>query len=474
MAFESPMKRKKRRKRILGGLGGLAIGFVIFVGPWPLDQSPDDGPEKMAIEMVAKRGGELRANHEATSPQALSAGWAMEAFAFPEGIPLAGYGARLGAASTGVMKGETLAARTVYMRSGNGEESGHSIAILCADLLMVNSAISEAVTAELKAKLGSLTPKLIFTATHTHSGPGAWGDSVVEEIIAGHYDPVVEKEIVRAMSTSVIAAVEAASPASYAWIKTQAPQYLRNRTVSGADVDGTLEALVLKRKSESGAEEIAMLALFGAHATCLPDKNLKLSPDYPGRLVRTLEASTEINFAAFSAGNVGSHSPVAKGDHEVRVANLGDGLAKLLLAQLEKTEYRDSVQISTLRFELPTPKLQVRFGKSFRASTLVTGLLHEPNARLSALRLDDHLWVGVPIELSGMLSKPLRSYAKESGLSGLTISNFQGDYIGYIVPNSVYTEGSSYESEMSFLGPTGGSYFDHLLRELITTQKVVR
>lgn len=460
------------RRRILGGgLGVLAVS-ILTVGPWPLDRSPDGSHEALAIATITREGQDLQTRHAASPALPLQAGWAVEPFDLPDGIPLAGYGSRLNASSTGTMPNETLAARSIVLRSGGDPKSGQShppVAIVCTDILLVNAVVADAVRNQVQAQLGPRTPMLLFTATHTHSGPGAWGEMVFEELIAGRHDPDVVEELVRALSQSVLAAVAALEPASYAWISTQAPRYLRNRSVPGAEVDSTLEALVLK-KTHASTAKTAVLALFGAHATCLPDENLKLSADYPGHLVRSLEASEPVDFAAFAAGNMGSHSPVAKGNGDIRAANIGQGLAKLLLAQLEVATFHPSARLSACEPEVATPPLQLRIGPSLRFSSLVTNWTHPPRARLFALRLDDHLWLGVPMEVSGLLSKPLRNFAVDSGLSGLTMSNFQGDYLGYVIPDALYADGSVYESQMGFLGPSGGSYFDHLIRALLATQ----
>ena len=116
----------------------------------------------------------------------------------------------------------------------------------------------------------------------------------------------------------------------------------------------------------------------------------------------------------------------------------------------------------------------MRIGKSWRLSPVATGLIHEPRAQISTFRLDDHLWVGVPFEVSGMLSKPLREQAWATGFSGLTISSFQGDYLGYLIPDSIYAEGDKYEAQMNFLGPSGGSYFEGVIEALIDVQKATQ
>lgn len=115
----------------------------------------------------------------------------------------------------------------------------------------------------------------------------------------------------------------------------------------------------------------------------------------------------------------------------------------------------------------------MRIGKSWRISPVATGLIQEPRAGFSALRLDDRLWVGVPFEVSELLSRPLRENARAHGFEGLTISSFQGDYLGYLIPDSIYAEGEEYEAQMSFLGPSGGSYFDDVIETFIENQKAV-
>ena len=139
--------------------------------------------------------------------------------------------------------------------------------------------------------------------------------------------------------------------------------------------------------------------------------------------------------------------------------------------ELDKLNYRSVARISVREVELPTPDLQVRVGASWRLSPVATGLIHQPRARLTMLRIDDRLWTAVPFEVSGMLSKPLRELAVRTGLSGLTLSNFSGDYLGYLIPDELYLDGEVYESQMNFLGPDGGSFFVELMRTLLDSQK---
>ena len=109
----------------------------------------------------------------------------------------------------------------------------------------------------------------------------------------------------------------------------------------------------------------------------------------------------------------------------------------------------------------------------WRLSPVATGLIHEPRAEISAFRIDDHIWLGVPFEVSGLLSKPLREQARAAGFEGLTISSFHGDYLGYLIPDAIYADGEKYESRMNFLGPSGGGYFEEVVETFFKNQKAL-
>ena len=111
----------------------------------------------------------------------------------PEGTPLAGYGsfARrlllpdvLGRyphafwfkPATG--EGEALAARALVL-----ERDGTRIVWVAVDLIAVDRAFTEAVTSQL-ARAGASPAVLIISASHTHSGPGAFVDSALMGFVA--------------------------------------------------------------------------------------------------------------------------------------------------------------------------------------------------------------------------------------------------------------------------------------------------
>lgn len=93
----------RRKKWVFGSASFLLVAFVSFVGPWPLDTTPEEDPQLIALSIVALEAKAIQESHEAKRPGDFFAGWAAVPFDLPTAVPLAGYGARRGAASEGYL-----------------------------------------------------------------------------------------------------------------------------------------------------------------------------------------------------------------------------------------------------------------------------------------------------------------------------------------------------------------------------------
>jgi neutral ceramidase len=453
----SRAKRLTRRRVLLGGAAAGAGGWGGLVGPWPVDPTaaPDHPAAREAIRAAAALGEGLRRGRGRSSE--LQAGWAAQELDL-EDWPLAGYGARRGARSAG--ERDPLFVRCVLLRTGHA-----AVLLVCADLLLIHPELARRVEERLAEAAGSGPPwPILFTATHTHCGPGAWGRNWVEQSVTGPYDPEATLRLADAIAKCAAVAAAAAEPVEWGWLDLEAPDHLRNRTVSGGPVDAALETLVLRRRSD-GAR--ALVTLFGAHATCLPASVLEYATDYPGHLVRALEESGAVAFAAFASGVVGSQAPRMPDGSKPDPARLGRSLAERILPHLEALPLRTEADLRAVaETDLPLPPLRVRLNASLRLAPPASRLLHPGRSRLAGLALDEHLWLGLPFELSGMLSPALRAHAAARGLR-LRLSCFCGDYVGYVIPDDLYEDHRLYEAQMNFLGPGGGSFVSRLVEALV-------
>jgi hypothetical protein len=191
--------------------------------------------------------------------------------------------------------------------------------------------------------------------------------------------------------------------------------------------------------------------------------------DYPGVFVRHLESLSGIDFAAFASGAVGSQSPAGEGDGWEKAESIGRNLALRLSGEIANVEWRTEMELAAAVAEFPVAGLQIRLGESTRLSSFMAKHIHSGESSICALRMDEHVWLGVPYELSCLISVPLRDRAESRGIR-LHLTCFSGDYLGYVIPDHLYTDPNLYEARLNFLGPHGGSFTEAMLHTIIDQQ----
>ena len=437
-------------KRVLAG-GALFLLVVALVTLRPVDRG-EWLPTAPAQSALADAGA-MQRELAAARPAAFEAGWASAPLELRIGEPLAGYGARRGAASVGVE--EPLFARALFLRAGGAE-----VVLVAADVLLVHREVAREVV-QLCAARGIAERAIYFTATHTHCGPGGWGPNVIEQAVCGKFDPDAVQRLARVLAAVILDARAAAQPAEWTWLELSAPGHVRNRTVKNGPIDPSLDALCVRRGDAGATGATGVFAFYGAHATCRGARLLKFSGDYPGALVRELTKGG-MAFAAFGAGAVASQSPVGKGDDAARAEDIGGDLARQILAALPTAVWKREAALAVARRDVPLPNLQVRLGRRVRLASWLADSLHAPSAPFHLVRLDDRWLAGLPGEFSAMLTAPLRASAARAGVR-LCVTPFNGDYAGYVLPPE-NLDTTAYEAGMTFLGPWGGDYFAQLIR----------
>lgn len=371
-------------------------------------------------------------------------------------LPLAGYGSRHGLPAKGVHDDVCIKALALKAGSRLGVMVG-------ADALIVPSEVAELATRRLHDELGLSREQVYLGATHTHCSLGGWGEGFVAESFAGKFHPSVRVWFAECIVSAVRSAVADLKPARFGCGRFDAPQFIRNRLVGGlGKVDPAFSyALVQQVEGKS-----CVLGVFGAHATILSGDMMEFSADYPGYWQRAVEQATG-GQAMFIAGGVGSHSPVPGAGGLAGAEQMGQALARLVVERLPQTPLTNSVSFGLLGLDITMPPLNVRLSDGIRlrpwlASKLVTARNH---SFIQVLRLDDSLWVSTPCDFSGELALGIKDSLRVRG-SNVTITSFNGDYVGYVVlPRYYHMDG--YEPRlMSFFGPYVPDYFDELIRTM--------
>lgn len=371
-----------------------------------------------------------------------------------QSLPLAGYGNRKGKPAEGVH--DDLFVKAVALKVG--DKIG---VMLGADALIIPPEIAVLAAQELRKENGLTREQLYLSATHTHASLGGWGEGKVAEAFAGGYQPGARVWFANCIVQAVREALADLKPAKFGHGHFDAPQFIRNRVVGELGrVDPEFSFIVVKQ----AGGKLGVLGAYGAHATILPSSLMDFSADYPGVWQRVIEEKTE-GFAVFLAGGVGSHSPVPGEGGFAGTEKMGQALAAMVLEKISQTPMTNVVSLGMLGLDVALPPFNVRLSDGLRLRPWVAEkLLHRNDQTfLQVFRIDDALWVSTPCDFSGELALGIKNAFRALG-KDVTITSFNGDYVGYVIlPRYYHLDG--YEPRtMSFYGPNVPDYFEDLIR----------
>lgn len=456
-------------------LGVLAVvfvcigGCVVVVGPWPT-YGPTDLDRLTNFQDALALIDERAALNDITdTPGRFQAGWAAVEMAMPIGIPLAGYGQRGGAPSTGVHD-------PLFVKALAVSDGVDTAVIVGADMLIVSDNIAYPVRERVAAATGLDASAILFNATHTHSGPGGAMPGLLANAFAGSYDPQVPELAIEFFTEAIIAAHGNMAPARMAHGIVKAPEHIRNRARDGI-TDPSLQYLVV----EQDGGDRCIVVRYSAHSTVIGGSNMEFSGDYPGYLQRIMTEETGAE-TIFLAGAMGSMSAGNTGDGDgfQRSENLGRALVNRILPALENLQFEEAVDVASVGGPIVFPSYQIRLHRSWRLSPKLpplAGLGDE--GWVHAVRLGDLVMVGMPADYSGELAVGMRTWADNMYGVSLWMNSFSGSYIGYISPDEVYMDPwdhpdpnarrrASYEVQvMSWTGPQQEAIFDGLAKHMV-------
>ncbi|HIM27809.1 MAG TPA: hypothetical protein EYI98_07365, partial [Candidatus Marinimicrobia bacterium] len=314
---------------------GLGIIFCLIATIAPVDKTPLN--ESQHYQLAQQKLDSLNSSYTSQESKYFKAGWAKTNITPHYPLPLAGYGARKG----------TLVATvhdSVWARGFVFDDGFNNSAIITLDALIIPPAVTEALRIRLP-EIGYSLDQIFMSATHTHCSVGGWANSWIGTQFAGEY----QSEIVSDLADAIIATIKKAEAklisAKVGYARYDASPFTRNRLV-GEKGSRDPWLRVVKIQQESGA--VALITTFAAHATVLSHRQMNYSRDYPGALVDSLENLTNVDFAAFCAGAVGSHSPVAKGENSFdRISLLASNLTAIISANVSGIAMDEVQQTST-------------------------------------------------------------------------------------------------------------------------------
>jgi hypothetical protein len=377
----------------------------------------------------------------ASAPAALRAGAARLPLRVPPGTPLAGYGSMRRRAIVPDVLG--LHPHAFWFKPGEGsldEVAVRALVIyagdtrvtwIAADLIAVDQAFVARLNARLTAG-GIRAGTLIVSASHTHSGPGAFLASGLFGVVAmDREDAVVRDGILDVMVEAVRRAGARARDARLAVASVDAPPLTRSR------LDGEVdrEVVVLKLTTTEG-EPVAVLWNYAIHGTMLSARNRRLSGDVTGVASRALEAGLGVP-ALFVNGAVGDVSPRHHGEREQAVT--GDAIAAAVREAWDRATPHPltppALVVRSARVRLPSPSVSLRHcvaGWVPDAVRLPLGRFLPDDTEMVAGALGPVAWLTMPGEPTTALGREVKTTARRRWRHAF-VASLSNDYLGYFV-----------------------------------------
>jgi neutral ceramidase len=400
------------------------------------------------------------------APPVLLAGAASVDVALPDGTPLAGYGGFPRRARVPDVLGwyphafwfrpsrgvhDPVKARALALDDGRA-----SLVWLAVDLVGADPSL----VAELRARLaraGLGYSAVIVSASHTHSGPGAYAESALFAFVAvDRLSPDVRARILDALERAAREAHAQRAPARIGVGAGEVRGITRSRVQ--APLDPTLG--VLKVVAAADGRPIALLWNYAIHGTALGGSNALVSGDLmaeaSARIERRLGAP-----ALFVNGAVGDVSPAGRGWSGVM--EIGERLAHEALAVWERitpaqpAEADAPLAVAAAAAALPAPAVSLRncLGRWVPGWLRVgLGSALPRTADLLAVRIGRSAWVTLPGELETRLGRELRA-AGAGRFDHVFVAGVSNDYLGYFMGPEAYGR-PSYVACASLYGDRGG------------------
>ena len=361
---------------------------------------------------------------------------------------------------------DDLSARALALEDAQGRRA----VIVAADLVAFQSAIvTDAVTRRIAERTGLSRERLIFNASHTHTGPVVSLDPNLKLNVA-HPDMTPEQAeatiaYTRRLQDQLVDLVERAltdlKPARLSWAtgRTKVPTSRRLPRPEGvimspdpaAPVDDAVP--VLRVDSPEGSP-LAVVFGCSCHAVAAGFQNA-ISADYPGYARAVIEASHPGATAMFLAGCGGDANPEPRGTIE-QARTHGEALGKEVCRVLDGplTPVVGPLRVAYAQVDLPLQQL---------SREQIEGYRDRPNFQawqarhmLEVLDAGERLptrytapvavWrFGKDLTLAALPGEPVAEYAtllrQALGPEGLWISGYNNDCFGYLPSAKVVAEG---------------------------------
>ena len=416
-----------------------------------------------------------------------SIGWSTDIITPEKPVWLCGYAAR-NKFSNGVH--DPLFVKVCYLSDGTAE----TILISC-DMVSVYDRQLENVKKKIQNNSG--VKNIIFSATHTHSGPVTSPELTMDE---NHFDKswsiMVEDKVSDAALKAKISAIPSTLYAGFSTV----PEVTKNRRTGETEVDDELAILYAK---DNYGKITGIIVNYACHCTVLDSSNYLISADYPQFIYQGAEKLYPGVTAMFFNGACGNLNIGYSADDSALGVNMGELrsftnaekvsgfiLEGLKRAMISSSELTSRIQFSYLHldfsFRKNLPSLQSLGTEqeqlqkinpkdtAIKTRLMYVEALHkklkayckngEKSIKSESVIIDigDVVIVTIPGELFCEIGKAIKSIFRPEKQP--LIFGYSNGYVGYLPTKKAFLAGG-YECETSVHGPETESYLVETIKK---------
>ena len=362
---------------------------------------------------------------------------------------LAGWAARREPASGTAME---LFAKALALEDACGER----VVIVTADLIAIPRDVATAVAASIQQLHGLPRERLLFNASHTHTGPEVRPDKVpffeIPAEFAARIAPYVAQ--LEAKLTTVVAAAIVQLASATLHVHQARAGFAANRRSPGGPVDHEVPIVAVHRPDET---LLAILFGYACHNLTLPPTCCEYHGDYAGVAQVLLEKQFEGATALFLAGAGADQNPSPRGSLELAQLH-GSALATAVAQRLSQNaraisgSLRVAFEEAKLDLQpLPSPEIlradlasddpprRRKAGYLLAALTGKRPLANRVACPVQVLQLGSELLL---IALGG---EPVADYAQrfKADFAGplVWVAGYSNDLFGYLPSRRIQQEG---------------------------------
>lgn len=412
------------------------------------------------------------------------AGVAAKAITPAEPMWLAGWAARREPAKGKAMD---LFAKALAFEDAEGQRA----VIVTVDLIAIPRTLAASVAAKVHAQCRLPRERLLFNASHTHTGPEVRPDKVpffeIPSEFAAKIEPYV-RQLEQKLTGIIGEALGNLQPARLRALQTSV-DFVQNRRTPGGPTDPVVPLLQM---TSMRGQTIAIMFGLACHNLTLPPEFCQYHGDFAGVAQQLLEAEIPGAKVLFVAGAGADQNPFPRGTVEL-VRQHGESLAKAIRAALEAptsspanlpASLRSAFEEVALDFR-PLPSIQTLEaalnsgdGPKQRKAKFLLNALAEKRSLPATYPCPVHvLNFGSGLLLIALGGEPPVDYALQfkSEFTGplVWVAGYSNDGFGYL-PNRRLAREGGYEGDRSlFWSELPGPFTDTVEERIVETVRAL-